>query len=86
MDELKLSGKPFDISKAEVWNAWIKVKGNQGAAGVDGQSLTEFEADLKNNLYKIWNRMSSGTYFLVCYGNFGQRIRLFSYAAVTGCW
>ena len=62
MDELKLSGKPFDISKAEVWNAWIKVKGNQGAAGVDGQSLTEFEADLKNNLYKIWNRMSSGTY------------------------
>lgn len=41
MDELKLSGKPFDISKAEVWNAWIKVKGNQGAAGVDGQSLTE---------------------------------------------
>jgi len=47
MDELKLSGKPFDISKAEVWNAWIKVKGTQGAAGVDGQSLTEFEADLK---------------------------------------
>ena len=63
MDELKASGKPFQISKREVWDAWIKVKGNQGAPGVDGQSLAAFEADLKNNLYKIWNRMSSGTYF-----------------------
>ena len=63
MDELKASGKPFQISKQEVWDAWIKVKGNQGAPGADGQSLAEFEADLKNNLYKIWNRMSSGTYF-----------------------
>ena len=63
MEELKSSGKPFDISKAEVWDAWIKVKGNQGAAGVDGQSLAAFEKDLKNNLYRIWNRMSSGTYF-----------------------
>jgi len=63
MDQLKSSGKPFDISKREVWNAWLKVKGNQGAPGVDGQSLAAFEADLKNNLYKIWNRMSSGSYF-----------------------
>ena len=63
MEEQKSSGKPFDISKAEVWDAWIKVKGNQGAAGVDGQSLEAFESDLKNNLYRIWNRMSSGTYF-----------------------
>ena len=63
MEELKSSGKPFDISKAEVWDAWIKVKGNQGAPGVDGQSLAAFEKDLKNNLYRIWNRMSSGTYF-----------------------
>ncbi len=63
MDELKSSGKPFRISKVEVWGAWLKVKGNQGAPGVDGQSLAEFETDLKNNLYKIWNRMSSGTYF-----------------------
>jgi len=39
MDQLKSSGKPFDISKREVWNAWLKVKGNQGAPGVDGQSL-----------------------------------------------
>lgn len=63
MDELKASGKPFDISKQEVWDAWVKVKGNQGAPGVDGQSVAAFETDLKNNLYKIWNRMSSGTYF-----------------------
>jgi RNA-directed DNA polymerase len=63
VDELKASGKPFDISKQEVWDAWIKVKGNQGAPGVDGQSIEGFEKDLKNNLYKIWNRMSSGTYF-----------------------
>ena len=63
MDELKSSGKPFEISKQEVWDAWIKVKGNKGAPGVDGQSIEAFETDLKNNLYKIWNRMSSGTYF-----------------------
>jgi len=63
MDQLKASGKPFDISKAEVWNAWMKVKGNRGAAGVDGQSIEDFEKDLRGNLYKIWNRMSSGTYF-----------------------
>lgn len=63
MEEQKSSGKPFGISKVEVWDAWVKVKENQGAAGVDGQSLEMFEADLKNNLYRIWNRMSSGTYF-----------------------
>lgn len=56
MKQQKSSGKPFDISKHEVWNAWLKVKGNQGAPGVDGQSLKAFEADLKDNLYKIWNR------------------------------
>ena len=55
--------KSFDISKRLVWEAYKSVKANQGAAGVDGQSLEEFEADLRNNLYKIWNRMSSGTYF-----------------------
>ena len=63
MEELKSSGKSFDISKSEVWDAWIKVKENQGASGVDGQSLEAFEKNLKNNLYRIWNRMSSGTYF-----------------------
>jgi RNA-directed DNA polymerase len=63
VDELKSSGKPFEISKRAVWEAWEKVKANKGAAGVDGVSIEEFEKDLRNNLYKIWNRMSSGTYF-----------------------
>lgn len=57
------SGKPFDISKRDVWDAWLKVKENQGAPGVDGQSIADFEKDLKNNCYKVWNRMSSGSYF-----------------------
>ena len=59
MDE----AKPFDIPKREVWEAFKKVKANQGAAGVDGQSIADFEADLSNNLYKLWNRLSSGSYF-----------------------
>ena len=63
MDKLKAPGKPFVISKRAVQVAWEKVKANGGAAGVDGVSIGEFESDLKNNLYKIWNRMSSGTYF-----------------------
>ncbi|GAA4264215.1 reverse transcriptase domain-containing protein [Dactylosporangium darangshiense] len=63
MDELKLPGKPFDISKIEVWEAYRQVRENKGAAGVDGQSIEDFEKDLKNNLYRIWNRMSSGSYF-----------------------
>ena len=62
MSELKLQGKPFNISKREVWEAYEKVKANKGAPGVDGCSIEDFEADLKNNLYKIWNRMSSGSY------------------------
>jgi RNA-directed DNA polymerase len=63
MGKLKISGKPFDISKREVWEAYEKVKANKGAPGVDGCSIDDFEKDLKNNLYKIWNRMSSGSYF-----------------------
>ena len=55
--------KPFSISKKIVWKAYERVKANQGAAGVDAESIEVFEQDLKNNLYKIWNRMSSGTYF-----------------------
>lgn len=55
--------KPYSISKWEVWEAYKRVKANQGAAGVDGQSIAEFEEDLKDNLFKIWNRMSSGSYF-----------------------
>lgn len=57
------STKPFDISKREVWRAYQKVKDNKGAPGVDGVSLEEFEKDLSNQLYRIWNRMSSGSYF-----------------------
>jgi hypothetical protein len=63
VDELKAPGKPFEISKRAVWEAWEKVKANKGAPGVDGTSIEEFEKDLRGNLYKIWNRMSSGTYF-----------------------
>lgn len=55
--------KPFSISKKVVWEAYQRVKANQGAAGVDSESLEDFEGHLKDNLYKIWNRMSSGTYF-----------------------
>jgi group II intron reverse transcriptase/maturase len=55
--------KPFEIAKREVCEAFKRVRANQGAAGVDGQSIAEFEADLKGNLYKLWNRLSSGSYF-----------------------
>jgi hypothetical protein len=54
--------KPFVIDKWAVVEAYRRVKANQGAAGVDRQSLQDFEGDLTGNLYKIWNRMSSGTY------------------------
>ncbi len=55
--------KPFDIPKREVWEAFKRVKANRGAAGVDGQSIADFEADLSNNLYKLRKRLSSGSYF-----------------------
>ena len=55
--------KSFDISKNIVWQAYKRVKANKGAAGVDEQTMKDFEQDLKRNLYKIWNRMSSGSYF-----------------------
>jgi group II intron reverse transcriptase/maturase len=55
--------KPFNIDKREVYEAYLQVRSNGGAAGVDGTTLEVFEADLKGNLYKIWNRMSSGAYF-----------------------
>jgi len=56
-------GKSYEISKQVVWEAYKRVKANRGAAGVDQQSLSDFDKDLKGNLYKIWNRMSSGSYF-----------------------
>jgi len=55
--------KPYSIPKQLVWDAYQRVKANRGAAGVDGESLAAFERDLKGNLYKVWNRMSSGSYF-----------------------
>jgi RNA-directed DNA polymerase len=54
--------KPFRISKWAVWEAWRKVRANQGAAGIDDVSVKDFEQDLKGNLYRIWNRLSSGSY------------------------
>jgi RNA-directed DNA polymerase len=55
--------KSFEISKHLVFEAYLRVKANKGAAGVDGESIEQFEADLKGNLYKLWNRLSSGCYF-----------------------
>jgi RNA-directed DNA polymerase len=61
--ELMDKTKSYGISKKVVLEAYQKVKANKGAAGVDVQSLAAFEVNLKYNLYKIWNRMSSGSYF-----------------------
>jgi group II intron reverse transcriptase/maturase len=63
MSEPRLQGKSHDISKWLVWDAWLKVKRNGGAAGVDGVTIDQFEECLKDNLHKLWNRMSSGSYF-----------------------
>jgi len=62
VSEPKPDGKPFVISKRLVWEAWLRVKANKGAAGVDEESIQAFEANLAGNLYKVWNRMSSGSY------------------------
>ena len=63
VSEPRQKDKPFVISKWIVWEAYQRVKANDGAAGVDEESIEEFEQDLKGNLYKLWNRMSSGSYF-----------------------
>ena len=62
-EEPVLEAKPYVIPKQLVWEAYRRVTANQGAAGVDGETLATFEKDLKGNLYKVWNRMSSGSYF-----------------------
>jgi RNA-directed DNA polymerase len=63
MTTTNATSKPFVIEKWQVYEAYKAVKSNGGAAGVDGQTIEQFETDLKGNLYKIWNRMSSGSYF-----------------------
>ena len=65
MDGKRPEGKarPYDISKWEVQRAWLKVKENKGAPGADEVSLAAFGERLEDNLYKVWNRMSSGSYF-----------------------
>lgn len=62
-EEPRRSGRLFEISKREVWEAFKRVKANKGAAGIDGKTLEVFEANIKGNLYKVWNRMRSGSYF-----------------------
>ena len=57
------TNKPFHIDKKRVYEAYKAVKSNAGSAGVDGQTIEQFDSDLQNNLYKLWNRMSSGSYF-----------------------
>uniref|UniRef100_UPI0038BB9AC2 group II intron reverse transcriptase/maturase n=1 Tax=Paraburkholderia heleia TaxID=634127 RepID=UPI0038BB9AC2 len=57
------SAKPYSIAKRAVWEAYQRVKANHGAAGIDDETIAEFEQNLSKNLYKLWNRMSSGSYF-----------------------
>ena len=54
--------KPYEIAKRVVWEAWKRVEANRGAAGIDEETIQEYEGNLKDNLYKLWNRMSSGSY------------------------
>src|SRR5499426_646408 len=63
MMTMRTTDKPFNITKKQVYEAYKAVKSNQGAAGVDKVTIEQFEANLKGNLYKLWNRMSSGSYF-----------------------
>ena len=55
--------KRYDIPKTLIWEAWLNVKANQGAAGIDAETIERFENKLGDNLYKLWNRMSAGSYF-----------------------
>jgi len=62
-DELSKKTKPFEVPKSLLWEAWRRVKANKGAEGIDDQTIKQFESDLSKNLYRIWNRISSGSYF-----------------------
>ena len=59
----RTTDKPFSITKRQVYEAYKAVKSNRGGAGVDKETIGQFEAGLRGNLYKLWNRMSSGSYF-----------------------
>jgi RNA-directed DNA polymerase len=61
--QIHTTGKPFNVTKKQVYEAYKAVKSNAGSAGVDGQTIEQFGSDLRRNLYKLWNRMSSGSYF-----------------------
>ena len=60
--KLNQTAKPFDIPKQVVWKAYLKVKSNQGAGGIDNVTIEAFDKEVGKNLYKLWNRMSSGSY------------------------
>ena len=84
----KPNDKSFAIPKQLVWEAWRQVRANKGAPGVDGQALEEFESDLENELYRIWNRMSSGTWFpppvravVIPAGDRGEPVWILTFAA-----
>src|SRR6201984_3039091 len=62
-EESSVTCKPYDIPKTLIWEAWVHVKANQGVAGIDAETIERFEQKLGDNLYRIWNRMSSGSYF-----------------------
>ena len=72
-EEPVTEAKPYVISKQLVWNAYRRVKANQGGAGVDGETLAMFEKELRGNLYKLWNRMSSGSYLRGVHNSLCQR-------------
>jgi RNA-directed DNA polymerase len=62
-EESRMTCKSYDIPKTLIWESWLHVKANQGAAGIDAETIERFEMKLAANLYKLWNRMSSGSYF-----------------------